>query len=1235
MMDLSIIRDLIAATREHLEEVETTLQLPEEGELDPGLIDAVSGPVHSIHENAQSGGTAGIAELAHSLENFIALHHRSGLPFNSTVLDTLQEGLDKISLLVDDLHIHGEEKTDTGGTLARIRLQEESLITEQKDDFPGRDINPPPTENPPHSTADISLLKDEIEAEIYDEELFDIFIKQLQENISQLRIWTMSFSDSPEKNPILNRCSELIFKLHSSANYMGYDRLADFYGQWIAELEMAGMEISTGNPVSLDFMERYIRIITELFPRIEEPPGEFDTEEEPAEKEDLEEAPLFSDADAVASSAVFAEDESESLSYLFSSFDDAEDDYFPDDSSIIAALSDEDPDQEITEVQAPSFSHDEPLPELEQKLDHFFSDPKEAGTKPVADEEKNIRKKRTFRHAHLMIDIDSLKEEIGSEEYDEELFFIFRQQLQENISRLRTMTDNLPDASNKSSIINACSDLVTALHSSANYMGYERLTEFYGQWIAELEMTDLRLTTGDPVSLDFMAANINTIDAIFPPHEDVLADEPQDQSSRPETDDAPGLSPIDDLPAPDASEPFAAVSAANHQIKEDEEISPDDDEYDQLEAAFADADEIEEDLSFEEPFEQDADLTGNTEARRKELFARLSGVIESLSTVSGETDDFQPKEQDADILPRPEDENHEQTDADRKLFDRLSMALDAEEHLAGQEDIGATIEEENDRQLYNMLSSALDEKGFDRRAARRKSIDDVLQEILTGEGFKQTEAEQSPHAGARLDTAFMGYTDDLPSMQRTVEADRRLNLSDRRRGPEDRRLLDPLMPPQTRRSIRVDADKIDHLMNRAGELAASRSEISQLHAAIEKMRKEPGKSSGSEEEALTSLHLFAGEISRANAALDRVSREIREGIQHVRMIPVDHIFKRYQSIVRDTARQGNKKIRFTVRGEETKLDKIILEELSEQLVHLLRNSIQHGIEAPAERKKAGKDETGSLLLEACTESNAVVIRISDDGRGIDSVKIAEKAMRSGLVSAEEIETMDQAEIIRLIMAPGFSNSSRKAVKSVPETGLKIIRNNIENLNGTIDISSRVGGGTTTRIKIPLSVSVIQSLGISLDSRILVVPLANVVETIRIRKEEISCTGSLELIQHRDAALPVFKLAEILNIPGGETESTHFYILIVQANGMRAGLIVDGFMRPRETIIKPLAEYLRTESGFSGATILDDGTISLVLDIAVLLDIIKNRTTGEEETTLLENSLLGLAVPEVAETAGKG
>jgi two-component system chemotaxis sensor kinase CheA len=413
-------------------------------------------------------------------------------------------------------------------------------------------------------------------------------------------------------------------------------------------------------------------------------------------------------------------------------------------------------------------------------------------------------------------------------------------------------------------------------------------------------------------------------------------------------------------------------------------------------------------------------------------------------------------------------------------------------------------------------------------------------------------------------------------------------------------------------------------MDQVGELVISRSNLSQLYNEIGEMQDYLHNTVQLDPEKLKPLSDCALKLNETNATLGRISSEIQEEILNVRMLPVAHLFKRYPKFVTDQILQADKKVKFKIQGEETVLDKMILEDLSGPLLHIIRYSIDHGIETIEERRTAGKDETATLLLEAYPDSNAVVIEISDDGRGIDPLRIKEKALEQNLFPAGELADMSDSELVRLIMTPEFSTVAQANSTPGPGAGMDVVRNNIEKLNGTIDISSQVGSGTTIRINIPLVLSVVQTMAVKVGATILTVPLVNIEETARVRHEDITDSGGMKLIVHRDASLPVFNLAETLHIETEAADGTHAFVLIVNVKGLRAGLIVDGFMRPTETVVKPLADYLREKSGFSGATIMNDGTISLILDIAVLLNIIKNRLTDEEQKTMLENSLQGLA-----------
>ncbi|MDH3328472.1 MAG: Hpt domain-containing protein, partial [Desulfobulbaceae bacterium] len=1166
MIDSSMITDFIVEAQEQMEELESSLLRLEYAVDDPETINAAFRAVHTIKGSAQFVGVKRVAELSHKLENLLELVRQGEKTLNQEIIDTLIDGKDRIALLAEDLRNYQEERASIEDILARIKKHEDmhngienippGRLFEHEYDLavdgekidckvekelePAVRMNAPLAEleqkpdhffdNEKESTShaqttandtaqtekksplqarpdiDSTSLKNEIEAEEHDEELFHIFSLQLQKNISLLRTLSGNLIDAPDKFQLIIRCSDLISRLHSSANYMGYDLLTAFYSQWIAELEMNSHELSNGKPASFDFMDRNLRIVAEAFPGIEK----INADQASAEKVDEETNQPSAAALSAEGNVKFAGikeklPESEQFSDLFGAVDEANENDFTDNSPIITALPEKEPDKKPEETREQSADINVQLTDLEDKLDQFFDTLEESTVSGAEPEKKgNMPIKESSRSAQPIIDIASLKEEVEVEDFDEELFLIFIQQLQENISLLRTLIKSFSTAPNMTSLINQCSDLVTALHSSANYMGYEKLTEFYGQWIAELEMTDLQLSIGNPVSFDFMDTNIRTITRIFPQIEDVKA----------KINEKPALYSNEQIPMSREMEPVAAMSEESGKSSADEiDFASSEDEYDQAHPELADEDDnFGEDVSFDETFVQNREPLADSDVRRKELFAKLSGALESLANVSAESidqeedpgqalsllkEEIQNEEYDQDLLAvyiqllqkniialqgltneyqqaedklpvlrqcadlieklrsssnymdyehlekfyrqwqqdinlslhklsdgqpvrldyMPEkidtirqvfaglielpdeippqayhgaemDEKEKIPETSSKpvhtlpfadeqmLFERLSNALDAEMDSLHHNGLSGAFDTETDQMLFDKLSNALDMSEFGQQTAGLKSIDDVINEILTGEGLATTEttplksgqhpsgmkmdfSSVSPDTAAAADktASRTGYEQPAEhTLQRTDGADRRLNYTDRRRGPEERRLTDPLNPPQLRQSIQVDTGKIDHLVKQVGELVISRSNISQLYNDIGEMHEYLRKTARLNPDELRPLHDYALRMNEANTTLGRVSSEIQDGVLNVRMRPIAHLFKRYPRYVRDLVHQTDKKVNFKIRGEDTEMDKTILEEISGPLIHIIRNSIDHGIETVEERRRAGKDE---------------------------------------------------------------------------------------------------------------------------------------------------------------------------------------------------------------------------------------------------------------------------------------
>ncbi len=377
-------------------------------------------------------------------------------------------------------------------------------------------------------------------------------------------------------------------------------------------------------------------------------------------------------------------------------------------------------------------------------------------------------------------------------------------------------------------------------------------------------------------------------------------------------------------------------------------------------------------------------------------------------------------------------------------------------------------------------------------------------------------------------------------------------------------------------TVRVSIERLDSLMNLVGELVISKSRLFQIKNKY-----------------------AIDELNETLAYIDKLTTSLQEEVQEMRMVEVRYVFDRFPRMVRDLAKKEGKKVDFVIEGKDIELDRTVLDEIGDPLVHLLRNCIDHGIETPEERVKNGKSETGRVLLKARRVKDHVEIIVEDDGRGIDPEKIKRIAVERGLLSEKEAEKMSPEEAKMLIFTPGFSSAEKVTDISGRGVGLDVVRNKILSLGGTVELESEVGKGTRFVLKLPLTLAITKALLISAGGRIYAIPLNNVSEILNVKEEDISTVMGQEVIQLRGRILPVYDLLSLL----GKTTSTNGKrarpVVIVEKGGNLIGLAVDELIGQQEIVIKSLDGKLRDVRGFAGSTIMGDGRVSLILDIASL------------------------------------
>ncbi len=385
-------------------------------------------------------------------------------------------------------------------------------------------------------------------------------------------------------------------------------------------------------------------------------------------------------------------------------------------------------------------------------------------------------------------------------------------------------------------------------------------------------------------------------------------------------------------------------------------------------------------------------------------------------------------------------------------------------------------------------------------------------------------------------------------------------------------------------SIRVSIDKIDHLINMVGELVITQSMMGNLDG-------------GFEDFDINRLE----QLREGLALLERNTRELQESVMRIRMLPISFVFSRFPRMVHDLSQKLGKKINLVLSGEQTELDKTVMEKIGDPLVHLIRNAIDHGIEPPEQRIAAGKPETGTVHLNAYHKGGNIVIEINDDGAGFNKEKILAKAQERGLV--EKDAQLSDDRIYDLIFQPGFSTADTVSDVSGRGVGMDVVRRNIRELGGNIEISSREGEGTTFTIRLPLTLAILDGQLVRIGSETFIVPLVSIVESLQIRAENVnSIAGRTEVYKLRDEYIPVLRTHDIFQVEGGPAHIEDGLLVVIEGDGHKAGLLVDDLLGQQQVVIKSLETNFQRVCGISGATILGDGTVALILDVEGLVQL---------------------------------
>ena len=377
-------------------------------------------------------------------------------------------------------------------------------------------------------------------------------------------------------------------------------------------------------------------------------------------------------------------------------------------------------------------------------------------------------------------------------------------------------------------------------------------------------------------------------------------------------------------------------------------------------------------------------------------------------------------------------------------------------------------------------------------------------------------------------------------------------------------------------SVRVDIEKLDNLMNLMGELVINKVRLEQIGQT----------------------HRLA-DLTETLEQMDRVTTDLQNIVMKVRMVPVSSVFNRFPRMVRDIAKELNKEINLTIEGEETELDRTVIDEIGDPIMHLLRNACDHGVEEPDVREKKGKPRQGEVGLIARHEGNNVVIMVTDDGAGIDANKIKNKAIEKGMITQEEADKMDDADAVRIVFAPGFSTADHISDISGRGVGMDVVRSKIEALSGHVDVETKIDEGSIFKIKLPLTLAIIQAMLVRVQEEMYAIPLGSIDSTINIQPDEIKTVQNKEVIVLRGEIIPIIRMERMLQVPHVK-DSDETFVVVVHTGETKAGIVVDSLIGQQDIVIKTLGSLFTGLKMFSGATVLGDGRVALILDVATMM-----------------------------------
>jgi two-component system chemotaxis sensor kinase CheA len=382
-------------------------------------------------------------------------------------------------------------------------------------------------------------------------------------------------------------------------------------------------------------------------------------------------------------------------------------------------------------------------------------------------------------------------------------------------------------------------------------------------------------------------------------------------------------------------------------------------------------------------------------------------------------------------------------------------------------------------------------------------------------------------------------------------------------------------------TLRMNVERLDNLMNLVGELITDRNHLQQLRGQI------------AEE---TTLNSHVEQLCETIIHLGRITDQLQEEVMSIRMLPLESVFRKFPRLVHDISLKVEKLINVTIQGEETEMDRSLIDQIYDPLIHLIRNSVDHGIESPQERLAAGKPERGTITLTARHEQGRIILTVADDGRGIDGPKLRRKALEKGLILAEEAAALTEQQSVDLMFMAGLSTSEKVTEISGRGVGLDIVKTNIQRINGSIQVETRPGLGTQFQIVLPLTLAIVPSLLVKVQRATFAIPMVMISETVRLVDSDLKYIWQKPVILLRGSVLTLIRLSDIFNLPQRDEASQHLYAVVIQSGKDRVGLIVDSLIGEEEVVVKPLGSFVGDIPGISSATILGNGQVALIVDV---------------------------------------